>query len=159
MNTTERDHILFGPTPPVYSGGVARFTGLTLEKIQLLLEKGMLDPAYSHNCSPESQDYIDFMEAHPEFTAHGYAYGPERIGKEWRWEPVPVELVKGIYGAGDIIGPDVDPAHTIVLEGIKAKRQPTDPPFDPDIIRDFVLRYRHADEFEWETDHLYCWYD
>jgi hypothetical protein len=214
MNTTERDHILFGTTPPVYSGGVAIFTGLTLEKIQLLVEKEFLDPTDSINCAPEFQDYIDFIESHPDFTAHGYTYGPERIGKEWPSK-------------------DVDPAHTIVLEGIEAVRRrggrgmktktvgvytrnhpshawsfeqqcspemaeiarqvnqgfggvetlvvppvggqfqrwlcastcsdsvkaATDSPFHPDTIRDFVLRFREADEFKWETDHLYCWYD
>jgi hypothetical protein len=140
MNTTERDYILFGPTPPVYSGGVAPFTGLPIEKIQLLVEKKLLDPTCYHNCAPDFQDYIEFMEAHLGFTAHGYTYGPERIGKEWPSK-------------------DVDPAHTIVLEGIEARRRATDPPFDPDTIRDFVVRYRHADEFEWEPDHLYCWYD
>jgi hypothetical protein len=139
MNLAERDHILFGPTPPAYSGGVARFTGLPLEKIQLLLEKGMLDPTDYINCSPEFQDYIDFMEAHPVFTAHGYAYSPERFEDQ------------GVTR--------VNPKHSIVLEGIEARRQSNDPPFDPDTIRDFVVRYRHADEFEWETDHLYCWYD
>ena len=45
------------------------------------------------------------------------------------------------------------------FEGIEARRNPTDPPFDPDTIRDFVLRYRLADEFEWESDCLRCWYD
>jgi hypothetical protein len=139
MNTTERDHILFGTTPPTYPGGVAPFAGLTLEKIQTLISKGLLDPLDSYNLSPEVQDYIDFMEDHPGFTAHGYAYSPERFGKDW---PL-----------------GVDPNHSIALEGIEAKRKPKDPPFDHDTIRDFVLRYRSADEFEWEPDHLYCWYD
>ena len=129
MNTSERDHILFGTTPPTYSGGVAKFTRLTLEKIKLLVKKGILDPTDSYNCSPEVQDYMDFMETHPGFHAHGYAVSPER--KDCR----------------------------VTIEGIKARLEPTDSPFDPDTIRDFVLRYRHADEFEWEPDHLYCWYD
>jgi hypothetical protein len=146
MNTSERDHILFGTTPPTYPGGVAHFAGLTLEKIQTLISKGLLDPLDSHNLSPEAQDYIDFMEAHPGFTAHGYAYSPERFGKDWP------------HG--------VDPNHSIVLEGIEAKRKPEEailwpdtPPFDYDTTRDFVLRYRSADEFDWEPDRLYCWYD
>jgi hypothetical protein len=129
MNTTDRDHILFGPTPPTYSGGVAKFTGLALDKIQLLIEKNLLSPTDFYNCSPEVQDFMDFMEDHPEFTAHGYAVSPER--KDCR----------------------------VTIEGIKATLGPNDPPFDPDTIRDFVVRYRHADEFDWEPDRLYCWYD
>jgi hypothetical protein len=35
----------------------------------------------------------------------------------------------------------VDPNHSIVLEGIEAKRKPEDPPFDHDTIRDFVMYY------------------
>lgn len=130
-NTTTRDRLLFGDTRPNYCGGTAQFKGISLETLKELERIGYLDPQDSFNCSPEAGEFMDFMEAHPEFTAHGCAYAP------WRFKQV-----------GGIL-------HSINIEGIELRA----PKIDWQTTQDFVLAFRHADDFEWEPDRLYCWYD
>lgn len=126
-----RDRILFGKTAPPYGGGIAYFSGIKIEDLKRLKFAKCLDPADYFNCSPEAGEFMAFMEAHPGFTAHGYAYHPDRF-----------EEVGGIL-------------HSINIEGIELRA----PQIDWQTTQDFVLAFRHADDFVWECDNLYCWYD
>lgn len=128
-----RDQLLFGNARPNYCGGTAKFRpgGISLNALKKLQKIGCLDPDDYFNCSPDAGEFMAFMEAHPGFTAHGYAYHPDRY-KE----------VGGIL-------------HSVAIEGIELRA----PQIDCQTAQDFVLAFRHADHFEWESDHLYCWYD
>lgn len=126
-----RDQLLFGGARPNYCGGTAQFKGISLETLKELQRIGCLDPTDSFNCSPETGEFMNFMESHPGFTAHGYAYRIDRF-----------EEVGGIL-------------HSIAIEGIELRA----PKIDWQTTQDFVLAFRHADDFEWEPDRLYCWYD
>lgn len=135
-DTTARDKLLFGkwanlPDDKKYFGGVIRFKNISLKALKELQQIGCLDPDDYFNCSPDAGEFMAFMEAHPGFTAHGYAYHPDRY-KE----------VGGIL-------------HSVAIEGIELRA----PQIDWQTAQDFVLAFRHADDFEWEPDRLYCWYD
>jgi hypothetical protein len=138
-----RDQLLFGGAHPNYCGGTAQFKGINLKTLKELQRIGCLDPMDSFNCSPETGEFMDFMEPypnnqrrlglrrHPGFTAHGYAYRIDRF-----------EEVGGIL-------------HSIAIEGIELRA----PKIDWQTTQDFVMAFRCATDFEWEPDHLYCWYD
>ena len=76
-NHIERDEIL-GIDMGTYNGGIISYTGLTLEKLELLIEKKFVDPGEAQNSAPLIQDMLEFMREHPDFTAHGYAVSPDR---------------------------------------------------------------------------------
>lgn len=64
--------------PPEYLGGCQRFSGLTLEALNLLLDELFIDPEECQNCSPNTIEFKAFLEAYPECTLHGYIVTPER---------------------------------------------------------------------------------
>ena len=75
-----RDEVLFGKYNPdrYHFGGIARFEGLDVETLKWLLEHNFADPDETQNDSPTIEEFLDFMERHPEFTAHGYAVTDKR---------------------------------------------------------------------------------
>ena len=79
-NIKERDTILFGEyDPSAYKyGGIRHFEYLDYPTLQKLVDKKFIDPEGCQNYSPSTGDFLAFMEAHPEFTAHGYAIGLNR---------------------------------------------------------------------------------
>lgn len=80
-NVNERDMILFGEPydkAKYQYGGVRHFSELTAEELKELVDKDFIDLEECQNCSPTTQDFMEFLEEHPEFTAHGYAVSPER---------------------------------------------------------------------------------
>lgn len=72
-----RDKIV-GITVDDYRGGVASFTGLTIDKLAKLVDLGLADPEDAQNYSPTLGEILRFMQAHPRFTAHGYVVEPRR---------------------------------------------------------------------------------
>lgn len=79
-DTKRRDEIIFGDyKPEAYKlGGIRRFENLTLEQFKLLYDEKFIDPEDCQNSAPSAEDFINFMQENPQFTAHGYAVSPER---------------------------------------------------------------------------------
>lgn len=75
-----RDEIIFGEYKPddYKFGGVKQFSGLPLETLKLLIEEGFLDPEDCQNNSPSAEEFMNFIEQHPDFTAHGHAVDSTR---------------------------------------------------------------------------------
>lgn len=76
----KRDEILFG----VYNkdaykyGGIRHFKNLDVDALKHLLDEGFIDPEEAQNDSPTTMEFYEFISAHPNFTAHGYAVSPDR---------------------------------------------------------------------------------
>jgi len=81
-------------------GGIERFTGLDIGRLDALISLGHADPAERHNLAPSIWAFRDFLAAHPRFTAHGYTVSPDRPdyrmsleGVELLGEPTDIELI------------------------------------------------------------------
>jgi hypothetical protein len=68
-----RDKLLGIPPDAKYGGGIEHFEGLPAPVLRKLIEEQFANPEDCQNCSPTIQEFLDFMEEHPGFTAHGYA--------------------------------------------------------------------------------------
>jgi hypothetical protein len=91
----ERDAIL-GISSSYELGGIESFTGLDVGRLNILLAAGHADPFERHNDGPSIDEFAKFLTAHPRFTAHGYAVGPDRYD------------------------------YRLSIEGVELKAQPTD---------------------------------
>lgn len=56
-----------------YIGGVRHFHLLNAETLKALIAQGFADPQDAQNLAPNLGEMLKFLEAHPTFTAHGYA--------------------------------------------------------------------------------------
>lgn len=75
----ERDMILFGFFDKEdYYGGSMDFSDLHVDRLKKLVELGYADVEECQNNSPTIGDFIEFCDAYPEFTLHGYAITNER---------------------------------------------------------------------------------
>ena len=54
------------------------FRGLTAKGMATLISEGFADSEDAQNCAPTYKEIMDFIEVHPDFTAHGYIVTPER---------------------------------------------------------------------------------
>lgn len=72
MDADERDDLL-GLALSDYQDSIARFTSLTLARLNELINMKFADPADKQNDAPSIREIQEFMEKHPHFTAHGYA--------------------------------------------------------------------------------------
>lgn len=77
MNYNRRNEIMDGLLGDSY-GGIQRFSGLTAEKLSLLVKEKFADPTETQNNSPTISDFLNFLKKNPGFTAHGYVVLPER---------------------------------------------------------------------------------
>ena len=57
---------------------VVDFHGLTAKGMATLISEGFADPEDAQNSAPTFKEIMDFVEVHPDFTAHGYIVTPER---------------------------------------------------------------------------------
>ena len=96
---TARDRLLGISPDAKYGGGVEYFNGLTAATLRKLIDEKFADPEECQNSSPSIQEFLDFMEEHPGFTAHGYAVTLKR--EDYRVS------IEGIEGKG-IKREDVD---------------------------------------------------
>lgn len=78
MAAAERDSILGISNASYDFGGIERFSGLDVGRLDALLAAGHADPYERHNEAPSIAEFREFLAAHPRFTAHGYAVGPQR---------------------------------------------------------------------------------
>ncbi len=69
-----RDAIIFadGYVKREYKGGVRRFSGLSAKKLQELIDLHLADPGEAQNNSPSIAEFLNFMDSHDGYTAHGY---------------------------------------------------------------------------------------
>jgi len=72
LDQSARDALL-GIRPENYLGGIARFYDLAAGNLQALVEQGFADPEDRHDGAPSLGEILEFLKAHPQFTAHGYA--------------------------------------------------------------------------------------
>jgi len=110
-----RDEIIFGQEIDweKVGGGIVKFEGLTLEKLEELLECGFAGPNDEHNLAPTTGQFIEFMRRYPQFTAHGFVTSPKRehclvsiegIELEGEYpEDVLVDFVKLCGGTDDLV--------------------------------------------------------
>lgn len=70
--------VILGILPHHYAGGIAKFNGLTVDKLKLLIDNNFIDMQGTQNYSPTTEDIYNFMCRHPEMMAHGYAVNLSR---------------------------------------------------------------------------------
>lgn len=61
-----------------FAGGCARFGGMTYKTLKKLVDKGYADISDNTNDSTALGEYLEFMEEHPRFKAHGYIVSNDR---------------------------------------------------------------------------------
>jgi len=64
---------IFSGSKPKYAGGIALFSCLALETIEILITEKYADLNDAQNDSPPLASQLRFMRDHPGFTANGYA--------------------------------------------------------------------------------------
>lgn len=69
---------LVGVNDKNFFGGCARFSGMTYETLQKLVDKGYADLEDSQNDNTTLGEYLEFMKEHPRFKAHGYVVSNDR---------------------------------------------------------------------------------
>jgi hypothetical protein len=52
------------------------FSGLSVKKLDELIAGKFIDPDKAHPDAPTAREFLDFMVAHPQLSAHGYAVSP-----------------------------------------------------------------------------------
>ncbi len=60
------------------NGGILRFEGLDVKRLQTLVDEGFIDLTGTQNDSPSAGDFFGLMKDHPEVTANGYAVSAKR---------------------------------------------------------------------------------
>ena len=75
---SERDVIIFGKTFDWSEGGIEHFEGLTLAQLNELEHNEHLDIRNAQNSAPDIGTFMQFMNSHKGFTAHGYVVSPHR---------------------------------------------------------------------------------
>jgi hypothetical protein len=78
------------------TGKFVHFVGLTAVNLRKLIDEGFADPEEQQNDAPSIREFIEYMEAHPGLTAHGYAVGLER--PDYR---VSIEGLKGVVASAE----------------------------------------------------------
>ena len=61
-----------------FPGGTTRISGVTLTQLEKLLTEKFADPEEQQNDCPPIGEILEFIELHPDFTAHGYVTGIQR---------------------------------------------------------------------------------
>lgn len=74
-------------------GGTRRFTGLTVDGMEMLVSYGYLDPKENQNDSPTTEQYLEFMKKNPGFLATGYVVSEDRSDSRI--------TIEGLEGRGD----------------------------------------------------------
>jgi hypothetical protein len=80
VNTKRREEIVFG-TPVDWkkaTGGIKRFNDLTLEKLNQLMELGVVDMESTQNDSPSIGEFRAFIMKNTGFVLTGYVVSPGR---------------------------------------------------------------------------------
>lgn len=88
----QRDALL-GITSSFLLGGIDRFYGLDIGRLDQLLADGHADPMERQNDAPSIAEFREFIAKHPRFTVHGYAVSPHR--DDYRMSVEGVELKDG----------------------------------------------------------------
>ena len=74
-----RDEIIFGKyEPEEYLGGIRRFNGLTLDKLEKLVEDKYMALGDRKNAAPPVEVFIDFMVKFPGYGVTGFTISIER---------------------------------------------------------------------------------
>lgn len=121
----QRLEIIFGTTEGyAFLGGTEKFEGLEVQQLQKLVDLELIELDGCQNCSPDTEQFLEFMKDHPEVLAHGYVVHSDR---------------------GDA---------RVTLEGLEYHGA-----VDWKLLKDFACFAHHADEYEYEENHLWCWWD
>ena len=78
--TDQRDMLIFGEPydPAEYSGGTRHFERMDLKTAKELISLEFMDPEQGFNDAPLVKEFVEFMEDHEGFTAHGFTVSPDR---------------------------------------------------------------------------------
>jgi len=74
---SERDEILGIPSSYAL-GGIEKFSGLDIGRLDALMSAGHADPLERQNDAPSTAEFRNFLAANPRFTVHGYVVSPDR---------------------------------------------------------------------------------
>lgn len=78
-----RNEIIFGKhDDEKWIGGVRHFDNLTLSQLESLIKNNFIDLEDRQNYSPTAEEFLNFMQIHPDVTVHGYAVSHDR--KDYR---------------------------------------------------------------------------
>lgn len=69
---------LVGVDAKNFFGGCASFSGMTYKTLKTLVDKGYADLEDNQNGSTTLGEYLEFMNRHPRFKAHGYIVSNDR---------------------------------------------------------------------------------
>lgn len=61
-----------------YIGGIRHFSKMTYSTLLFMVANGFADPNEYQNCSPTTQDFLEFLQLHPNFTVMGYVVHSDR---------------------------------------------------------------------------------
>lgn len=81
LDYNKRNQIIFGDDnvePKLWLGGTRHFDKLNLTQLKELINNNFIDLEDAQNLSPTVQDFLEFMEQHPNVLAHGYAVSHNR---------------------------------------------------------------------------------
>ena len=101
----KRDEIIFGiASQSGYYGGVKHFGEMDYDTLKKLYELKYIDPDECQNDSPNTSDYMAFLEKYPAFTVHGYVVAIDRDdyritiegcdGSAYNSEDITIEMIK-----------------------------------------------------------------
>lgn len=75
-----RDTMIYGDYSPEYYkfGGVRYYKSLSGETLRQLVDNKFANEDECQNSSPSIGEFLEFLEAHPDYTAHGYTVSDAR---------------------------------------------------------------------------------
>lgn len=81
-NVDLRDQILFGTdfieNDYISHGGIKRFSKLSVNGLQALIDNSFIDVNDCQNLAPTVQEFLDFARKYDDYMFHGYAVAPYR---------------------------------------------------------------------------------
>lgn len=135
INQKQRDKIIFENSVAPYGSGIARFEGISLQKIEQLIALNFLDSNQRQNSSPSVREFLDFAK---------------KLSKEYP------KIAKQIYFHGYVVDSLRDDCRTS-LEGMGIERGEQD--ITPEIKAKLKLYFRGADDVQFDSGEFWCWYD
>lgn len=98
-----RDKIIFGEYDKTkYMGGIRRYSNLDVATLNYLIAMGFADPQDKQNEAPTIEEFLQFLEKHPKFTAHGYVVSSEREDYRLSVEGVQCETMGDVLDVNDV---------------------------------------------------------
>lgn len=131
QNEELRDEIIFGEHDnSKYSGGIRRYEGLDLNKLNALIEGEFVELEDAQNSAPTIEEMREFMTKWKDYNVTANGYVVEKRRSDYRTS----------------------------IEGLDALTIDSKP-FPDELVEDFTDMFRQADSFKAAKTVLHCWYD